>query len=80
MELLALKYQRQDGFLAISGLVRNPEGGTVTSQLSVLAMAFDQAGVMVASDAHRSRSTHCHPAASRLSRSHYPVNARAGTA
>ena len=49
VELLALQYQRQDGFLAISGLVRNPEGGTVTSQLSVLAMAFDQAGVMVAS-------------------------------
>ena len=49
VELLALEYQRQDGFLAISGLVRNPTGGSATSQLSVLAMAFDQAGVMVAS-------------------------------
>ena len=49
VELLALEYQRQDGFLAISGLVRNPAGGTAASQLSVLAMAFDHAGVMVAS-------------------------------
>ena len=48
-ELLALDHDSQDGFLAISGAVRNPLDGTDASQLAVIALAFDGEGTMVAS-------------------------------
>ena len=49
VELLTLAHERQDGMLAIWGTVRNPEEGLDEPQLSVLAMAFDDDGAMVAS-------------------------------
>ena len=49
VELLTLAHERLNGMLAISGTVRNPEDGIDEPQLSVLAMAFDDDGTMVAS-------------------------------
>ena len=49
VELLTLTHEREDGMLAISGTVRNPEDGLDEPQLSVLAMVFDDSGAMVAS-------------------------------
>ena len=48
-ELLALDHESQDGFLAISGAVRNPLDGADATRLAVIAMAFDGEGTMVAS-------------------------------
>ena len=48
VELLTLAHERHDGMLSISGTVRNLENGP-DEQLSVLAMAFDDDGTMVAS-------------------------------
>jgi len=48
VELLTLAHERRDGMLSISGTVRNLEEG-VNEQLSVLAVAFDDDGTMVAS-------------------------------
>ena len=49
VELLVLDHDTEDGFLAISGSVRNPADGTDTERLAVIAMAFDRDGAMVAS-------------------------------
>ena len=49
VELLALEHERQGAFLTISGSVRNPADSPAASPLSVLAMVFDDDGVMVAS-------------------------------
>ena len=50
VELLALEHERQGSFLAISGSVRIPaEPNNPPSPLSVSAMVYDEAGVMVAS-------------------------------
>ena len=48
VELLALAHEQQDGSLAITGTVRNPLDGPDERRLSVLAMAFDDTGTMVA--------------------------------
>ena len=49
VELLALDHERQDGWLAISGAVRNPLEGRVATHVIVLATAFDRGGATVAS-------------------------------
>ena len=48
VELLALKHEREDGLLAISGTIRNPLDGKVATHVIVLARAFDRDGVIVA--------------------------------
>ena len=49
VELLALDHERHGAFLTISGSVRNPADSAAASPLTVLAMVFDDDGVMVAS-------------------------------
>ena len=51
VELLTLAHERRDGMLSISGTVRNFEEGMegMDEPLSVLAVAFDDDGTMVAS-------------------------------
>lgn len=49
VELLSLAHDQQDGMLAISGTVRDLTDRSDAGTLSVLAMAFDDEGQMVAS-------------------------------
>lgn len=48
VELLVLTHTRQDGMLAISGTVRNPESGRAERDLTVMALALDDDGDVVA--------------------------------
>ena len=50
VELLALDHATEDRVLAIRGSVRNPNGAVTADQLAVVAMAFDEAGALVASE------------------------------
>ena len=49
VELLALEHDAVGPLLAISGSVRNPSDAAALAELSVVAMAFDEAGAMKAS-------------------------------
>ena len=49
IELLTLAHARKEGMIAISGTVRRQTDGVDREDLDVLAMAFDDAGTMVAS-------------------------------
>ena len=48
VELLALTHTHQDGMLAISGTVRNPESDLAERDLTVMALALDDDGGVVA--------------------------------
>jgi len=48
VELLALTHEHQDGILAISGTVRNPGNGQAERYLTVMALALDGEGIVVA--------------------------------
>lgn len=48
VELLALTHEHQDGMLAISGMIRN-RGNRQAEQLTVMALALDHDGTIVAS-------------------------------
>jgi len=48
IELLALTHQHQDGMLAISGMVRNPGNRQAEHHLTVMALALDDDGTVVA--------------------------------
>ena len=47
VELVALRHERQDGMLAISGTVRNPRNGPAGRQLTVMALALDDHGGVI---------------------------------
>ena len=49
VELTALDYERQGSFLAISGSIRASSAPNAASPLAVLAMVYDEDGVLVAS-------------------------------
>ena len=49
VELLALEHDAAGPLLAISGSVRNPSDAATLAELFVVAMAFDEAGAMIAS-------------------------------
>lgn len=49
VELLALEHDTVGPLLAISGSVRNPSDAPTLAELFVVAMAFDEAGAMIAS-------------------------------
>lgn len=49
LELIALRHQRQRDGLAITGLVRNPVGGTDVGKLTAVVSLFDQQGGFVTS-------------------------------
>ena len=48
IELLALTHEHQDGMLAISGMVRNPGNRQAEHHLTVMALALDDNGTVVA--------------------------------
>lgn len=48
VELLALTHEHHDGMLAISGMVRNPGDGPEERHLTVMALALDRDGTVVA--------------------------------
>ena len=48
LDLIALQHAEDGPFLDISGSVRNPEDGAAVERLSVVAMAFDEAGTLIA--------------------------------
>lgn len=48
VELLALTHEHHDGMLAISGTVRNPGDGPAERRLTVMALALDRDGTVVA--------------------------------
>ena len=48
VELLALTHELKDGMLAISGTVRNPGNGLVEQHMTVIALALNSEGVVVA--------------------------------
>ena len=48
LDLLALGHTEDGPFLDISGSVRNPAAGTGVDRLSVVALAFDEAGTLIA--------------------------------
>jgi hypothetical protein len=49
LELVALRHQRREEVMVISGLVRNPRGGRTIQSLSVVAFTFDKQGTFLAS-------------------------------
>lgn len=49
LELVALRHQRRGDVMVISGLVRNPHGGTTIRSLSAVAFTFDKQGTFLAS-------------------------------
>lgn len=48
LDLIALGHTEEGPFLDISGSVRNPAAGTGVDRLSVVALAFDEAGTLIA--------------------------------
>lgn len=48
LDLIALGHTDEGPFLDISGSVRNPAAGTGVDRLSVVALAFDEAGTLIA--------------------------------
>ena len=48
LDLIALRHAAEGPFLDISGSVRNPAAAPGAARLSVVAMAFDEAGTLVA--------------------------------
>jgi len=48
LELVSLTHARPDGELIVTGLVRNPGGGTIVEQLEVHVRVFDAAGILIA--------------------------------
>lgn len=48
VELLALTHEHHDGMLAISGTIRNPGDGPEERHLTVMALALDRDGTVVA--------------------------------
>jgi len=48
LDLIALQHAEEGPFLDISGSVRNPSDADVVERLSVVAMAFDQTGTLIA--------------------------------
>lgn len=48
LDLIALRHAAEGPFLDISGSVRNPAAADGAARLSVVAMAFDEAGTLVA--------------------------------
>lgn len=48
LDLLALRHAEEGPFLDISGSVRNPVEAAAMERLSVVAMAFDEAGTLIA--------------------------------
>ncbi len=49
LELVSLQHERQRDGLAITGLVRNPVGGTAVEKLAAVVLLFDQQGGFVTS-------------------------------
>ena len=49
LELISLRHERQDGRLAITGLVRNPVGGQTLDKLAAVAFVFDREGAFLTS-------------------------------
>ena len=49
LELISLRHDRDDGMLAIAGLVRNPSRGTRVEKLSAVVFLFNQQGEFVTS-------------------------------
>ena len=48
LDLIALRHVEEGPFLDISGSVRNPAAGAAVERLSVVAIAFDSSGTLVA--------------------------------
>ena len=48
LDLIALQHAEEGPFLDISGSVRNPADAAAVERLSVVAMAFDEAGTLIA--------------------------------
>ena len=48
LDLIALQHAEEGPFLDISGSVRNPADADAVDRLSVVAMAFDEAGTLIA--------------------------------
>ena len=48
LDLIALQHAEEGPFLDISGSVRNPADAVAVDRLSVVAMAFDEAGTLIA--------------------------------
>ena len=48
LDLIALQHAEEGPFLDISGAVRNPADAVAVDRLSVVAMAFDEAGTLIA--------------------------------
>jgi hypothetical protein len=49
LELISLRHERQDGALAITGLVRNPADGVAQDKLAAVAFLFDREGAFITS-------------------------------
>jgi hypothetical protein len=49
LELISLRHERDKGALAITGLVRNPNGAARLDKLDAVALLFDQQGAFVTS-------------------------------
>ena len=49
LELISLRHERRNSRLAITGLVRNPNGGTAVEKLAAVVFLFDQRGAFVTS-------------------------------
>ena len=49
LELISLRHEREDGALAITGLVRNPANGARVEQLAAVIFLFDREGNFVTS-------------------------------
>ena len=48
LDLIALQHAEEGPFLDISGSVRNPADAAAVARLSIVAMAFDEAGTLIA--------------------------------
>jgi hypothetical protein len=53
IELVALMHNRTDGVLSVSGVVRNPAGGTPIDHVDAQVRVFDAAGIMIATRSAR---------------------------
>lgn len=49
LELLSLRHERRGGRLAVTGLVRNPTGGSAVDRLAAVVFLFDQQGSFITS-------------------------------
>lgn len=49
LELVSLRHERRGGRLAITGLVRNPQGGAAVDRLTAVVFLFDQQSAFVTS-------------------------------